>query len=319
MNDTVGSDACTSILKNSAVISFGNPAVYCGVGKRPSVALAHERIAVLVYEGRAERKLHYCVGEVGEQGVIEWCIHHQCSNGVNPSVASNNMLAVVMVHEDDGESKLWCKCGIVNPDTKELTWSQSQFYGLGTQPTVALRVDGKLVEMHEEKHSFKKHLYYRLGQLDMENQCIHWEESMKIGKGRNPSVTVSDEGVVLEVHENDNDNGLHYSVGELRENHIEWGQVHQYDVGIAPCVCIRNWSNQILVVHQGAKSETIHYRSGIVHLKDRAIDWEPGRHDIKGKSPRIDIGDSGIMVGVQIQDGSSIYYSLCCELNTETS
>ena len=316
MNNTV-TDASTSTLKNSAseaVIAFDNPVVYCGEGKRPSVALAYERIAVLVYEGQAEMELHCCVGVVDEQGAVEWGEHHQSAKGVNPSVASDDMLRVVMVHANDEESKLWCKYGIVNPNTKELTWNQSKFYGRGTQPTVSLRVDGRLVEMHEEKHCFKKHLCYRLGQLDTANQFIHWEEPVKIGKGKNPSVAVSDEGVVLEMHENDSDNGLCYTVGELRESHIEWGEVQQYDVGIAPCVCIRNWSNQVLVVHQDATSETLYYHGGLVNLKDRVIDWQPGKHNtMKGKSPGIAIGNSGVMVGVQIQVSSSIYSR--CGLN----
>ena len=174
MNDTF--KAYKSSSKSSAseaVIPFGNSAVDCGEGKKPSVALAHEKVVVLVYEGQGEMELHYCVGVVGERGAVEWGKRHQCEKGINPSVASNGMLTVVVVYEDE-ESKLCCKYGIVNPETKELTWSKSQFYSWGTQPTVALRVDGKVVEMHEEKHCFKKHLYYRLGQLDTENKRIRW-------------------------------------------------------------------------------------------------------------------------------------------------
>ena len=309
MNGTAVSDGCASTSKSDAPVDavVFSTVVYCGEGGRPSVALADERIAVLVHEGQGDAELHHCVGMVGEEGTVEWGNRRQCAKGVNPSVAANDVRIVVEVHENQWENRLWCKYGIVNPDTKELTWSQSQFYGRGTQPTVALRMDGRLVEMHEEKHRFKKHLCYRLGQLDIENQCIRWEESVKIGKGKNPSVAVSDEGVVLEMHENDSDNGLCYTVGELRESHIEWGEVQQYDVGIAPCVCIRNWSNQVLVVHQDATSETLYYHGGLVNLKDRVIDWQPGKHNtMKGKSPGIAIGNSGVMVGVQIQGGSSM-------------
>ena len=119
---------------------------------------------------------------------------------------------------------------------------------------------------------------------------------MKIGKGKNPSVAVNNEGVVLEVHENDSDIRLCYKVGELRENHIEWGEVQKYDVGITPCVCIQNWSIQIVEVHQDTTTETLEYCNGAVDLKGRLINWKTDKQNlINGKCPRIAISESGVL------------------------
>ncbi len=286
-------------------------ASYCGDGGRPSVALADERIAVLVHEGQGGTELQHCVGVVDAEGKVEWGRHHQCAKGINPCVATNDMWIVVEVHENHGENRLWCKYGIVNPENKEVTWGKSHFYGWGAQPAVALRTDGRLVEVHEERHLFKKSLCYRLGRIDMENRSIHWEEAIKIGKGKNPKVAVSDEGVVIEVHENDSDSGLCYTVGELKENRIEWGEMQKYDVGVAPCVCIKNWSNQIVEVHQDATSETLQYRTGVINLKDKMIDWLPEKvKQHKGKSPGIAVGDNGTLITVQVEASSSMACSV---------
>ena len=268
----------------------------------------------MVHEGPGGTELQHCVGVLGSEGKVEWGRHQQYAKGINPSVSTNEMWMAVAVHENHGENRLWSKYGIVNPETKEITWGKSYYYGGGMQPSVALRTDGKVVEVHEEKHLFKKSLCYRLGRIDMEKRSFHWGDTVKFcGKATNAKVAVSDEGLVVEVHEHEGDSALCYTVGELKQGHIEWGKTHYYDVGATPCVCIKNWSNQVVEVHQNTKSDTLQYRMGVINLTQKIIEWCPEKFKFKphkGKSPAVSAGDNWTLMTVQVEASSSMACSV---------
>ncbi|CAI8054424.1 hypothetical protein GBAR_LOCUS29696 [Geodia barretti] len=212
------------------------------MGGRPSVSVVADRIAVLVHTSPTGTEVQHCVGVVNGEGQVQWGRHMQFAKGTTPSVSTNDMWMALAVY-DNGEGKLSSRYGIVNPETKDITWGKSQNCGSGIQPSVALRTDGKIVEVHEEKHLFKKSLYYRLGQVDMGRCGVHWEHPVKMtSKAANAKIAMSDEGYVVEVHEHEGDSALCYTVGELKDTHIEWGKTHYYDVGSSPNVCIKNWS-----------------------------------------------------------------------------
>lgn len=288
------------------------PAAYCGDGSRPSVSLAGERIAVMVHTDQSGIELQYCVGVVDSEGRVGWGRHLHFAKGINPSVSTNEMWMAVAVHGNHGESKISSKYGIVNPETKEVTWGKTQNCGGGVRPSVALRTDGRIVEIHEDKHLFKKSMYYRLGQLDIEKRCCRWGDPVKFcNKAENAKVAVSDEGLVVEVHEHEGDSALCYTVGELKERHIEWGKTHYYDVGSAPSVCIKNWSNQLVEVHQNTASDILQYRMGVINLKQKIIEWCPEKFKLqKGKDPSVTAGDNWRLMSVQVEASSSMACSV---------
>ena len=283
------------------------PAAYCGDGGHPSVSLVGERIAALVHTSPAGTEVQHCVGVVNRDGQVEWGRHMPFAKGTTPSVATNDMWMAVVVF-DNGEGKLCSRYGIVNPEKKGITWGKNQSFGSGTQPSVALRTDGTVVEVHEEKHLFKKSLYYRLGQVDMGRCGVHWQDAVKMcSKATNAKIAVSDEGYVVEVHEHEGDSALCYTVGELKDNHIHWGKTHYYDVGSAPSVCIKNWSNQLVEVHQNTASDILQYRMGIINLKQLIIEWCPEKFKLqKGKSPSVTAGDNWSLMTVQVEASSSM-------------
>lgn len=286
------------------------PATYCGDGERPSVSLASERIAVMVHESQGRTELQHCVGILDSGGTIAWGKHQQYAKGANPSVSANEMWMAIAVFESH-DNRLFYKYGIINPETKDVTWGKSYSYGRGEFPAVALRIDGKLVEVHEEKQLFRKGLYYRLGRLDIDKRIVNWEEPVKIGKGKNAKVAVNDEGLVLMVHEHDTATALCYTVGELKDNAIEWGKTHYYDVGTSPCVCFKNWSSQIVEAHQDVASKTLQYRTGVVNATQKIIEWHPDKYKVhKGKSPSIAAGDNWTLVSVQVEASDSLACSV---------
>ena len=288
------------------------PAEYCGDGGLPSASLVGEKIAVMVHTSAGGTEIQHCVGVVSDGGRVEWGRHLQFAKGVHPSVSTNDMWIAVVLYDRNGEGKLYSRYGIVNPETKEITWGKSQSCGSGTQPTVALRTDGRVVELHEEKHVFKKSLFCRLGRIDMAKRGVHWEDCVKIcSKATNAKIAVSDEGYVVEVHEHEGDSALCYTVGELKERHIEWGKTHYYDVGSAPSVCIKNWSNQLVEVHQNSGSDILQYRMGIINLKQKIIEWCPEKFKLqKGKNPSVTTGDNWTLMTVQVEASSSMACSI---------
>lgn len=303
----------SSAAHSSAQASLSlRPAAYCGDGGSPSVSLAGERIAVMVHTSQSGTELLHCVGVVNSEGMVEWGRHLQFAKGTNPSVSTNEMWMAVVVHEISGESKITSKYGIANPQTKEITWGKSQNCGGGMQPSVALRTDGRIVEVHEEKHLFKKSLCYRLGRLNIEKRGVYWDDSVKIcSKATNAKVAVSDERLVVEVHEHEGDSALCYTVGELKERHIEWGRTHYYDVGSAPSVCIKNWSNQLIEVHQNTASDLLQYRMGVINLTQKIIEWCPEKFKLqKGKDPSVTAGDNWTLMTVQVEASSSMACSI---------
>jgi hypothetical protein len=284
------------------------PAAYCGDGGRPSVSVVSDRIAVLVHTSPTGTEVQHCVGVVNGEGQVQWGRHMQFAKGTTPSVSTNDMWMALAVY-NNGEGKLCSRYGIVNPETKDITWGKSQNCGSGIQPSVALRTDGKVVEVHEEKHLFKKSLYYRLGQVDMGRCGVHWEDPVKMtSKAANAKIAMSDEGYVVEVHEHEGDSALCYTVGELKaDTHIEWGKTHYYDVGSSPSVCIKNWSNQLVEVHQNTASDVLQYRMGIINLKQMIIEWCPEKFKLqKGRHPSVSAGDNWTLMTVQVEASSSM-------------
>ena len=288
------------------------PAAYCGDGGCPSVSLTGGRIAVMVHTSPAGTEIQHCVGVLDGEGRVEWGRHQQFAKGIAPSISTNEMWMAVTVYDNNGEGKVHCRYGIVNPETKDVTWGKSQTCGSGIQPSVALRTDGRIVELHEEKHLFKKGLFYRLGRIHMERRGVVWEESVKIcSKATNAKVAVSDEDLIVEVHEHEGDSALCYTVGELKERHIEWGKTHYYDVGSAPSVCIKNWSNQLVEVHQNTSSDILQYRMGVINLKQKIIEWCPEKFKLqKGKYPSVTAGESWSLMTVQVEASSSMACSI---------
>ena len=283
------------------------PAEYCGDGGCPSVSITGEKIAVMVHTSPGGTELQQCVGVIRDDGRVEWGRHLQFAKGMNPSVSTNDMWMAVAVY-DNGDNKVSSRYGIVNPETKEITWSKIQNCSGGLQPTVALRTDGRIVELHEEKHLFKKSMFYRLGRIDMDKRGVIWDDSVKIcSKAKNAKIAVSDEELVVEVHEHEGDSALCYTVGELKERHIEWGKTHYYDVGSAPSVCIKNWSNQLIEVHQNTASDMLQYRMGVINLKQKVIEWCPEKFKLqKGKCPSVTAGDNWTLMTVQVEASSSM-------------
>ncbi|MGL4622417.1 MAG: hypothetical protein ACRCZS_25715 [Chroococcidiopsis sp.] len=125
---------------------------------------------------------------------------------------------------------------------------------------------------------------------------IDWHQSHKYAKGRYPSVAITNDGLVVAVHNSALHNTLRYRVGKVKGNKIDWHQSHKYDEGLYPSVAIAN-DGLVVAVHRSENVESIlWYRVGKV--KGDKIDWNQSHKYDKGDTPLVAITNDGLVVAV---------------------
>ncbi|MCP6760762.1 MAG: hypothetical protein NHB32_18910 [Fischerella sp. CENA71] len=139
--------------------------------------------------------------------------------GVSPSVALNNGNVVVEVHKSQSRDRLFYRVGKVEGD--KIDWgkyenNKSIDYDDGVQPSVAITNDGLVVEVH--KSQSRDRLFYRVGKV--EGDTINWgkyenNKSIDYDDGIQPSVAITNDGLVVEVHKSQNHDTLWYQVGRI--------------------------------------------------------------------------------------------------------
>lgn len=103
---------------------------------------------------------------------------------------------------------------------------------LANQPAVAMNASGQVVEVHERDHR----LSYWTGTYGVDGR-INWLRNGNYDTGVNASVTLTDDGYLVEVHQSESHDTLWYHVGRLgADGEIAWSPSHQFDSGIMPTV-----------------------------------------------------------------------------------
>jgi GH18 family chitinase len=220
----------------------------------------------------------------------------QYENGFHPSVAINSEL-IVEVHQGLDNHDLSYRVGKVGDDLKIQWLHTGNNYTQGFKPSVAINNDGVVVEVHEglDNHD----LSYRVGKVSVANPEIQW---LHIGDryttGFFPSVAINNDGIVVEVHEGEDNHDLSYRVGKVSvaNPEIQWLHIgDRYTTGFNPSVAINN-SGIVVEIHSGEDNHDLSYRVGKVSVANPKIDWEPS--DNNGNNNY----DHGINVSVAIND-----------------
>jgi len=259
-------------------------------GINSSVAVNRHNIVVEVHESQSTDTVWYHVGRASGFGV-DWSESenlgdgvytsgaHYHSKGHDPSVAVTDDNFVVVVYRYDyncgspcirPEHDLYYRVGHIDPVSLNVDWSSRTRYGNesctyiwgilvpgscsggGETPQIAVNSHGTLVEVHESPQ--RDQLYYKVGQIDDQGN-VSWGSGRKIGNqgGDFPDVAISNDGVVVEVHEE----GwwsfdLWSNTGIVEGDRIVWKKNQQYSNGSAPSVAI----NELGMVVEAHKSET---------------------------------------------------------------
>ena len=214
--------------------------------------------------------------------------------GKSPDIALNNGNVVVEVHESQGTNTLWYRVGKVNG--KEIKWENNEKsvkYDDGVQPSVAINNNGLVVEVHKsESHDT---LWYRVGKVNGDK--IDWEnnkKSIEYDAGVQPSVAITDDGLVVEVHKSQSYGTLWYRVGRVKSDGTIWVKDDQsksvkYDAGVQPSVAITN-DGLVVEVHKSQSHDTLWYR-GTGQVNGMTINgWDDKKNSQNysdGTTPRV--------------------------------
>jgi hypothetical protein len=174
----------------------------------------------------------------------------------------------------------------------------SSAYTKGLQPSCALNRSNVAVEVHKsEKHDT---LWWTLGSVN--GTELEWtgfgatsEDGKEPDVGLHPSVALSDDGTVLEVHESPKGN-LWYWHGRITGNKIAWSEERhkQWGVGTEPSVALRA-DGMIVAVH--LRSKDIRWTTG--RLTSTSVEWGKTESipDASGAHPTVTLfGDTAVVV-----------------------
>jgi 8-oxo-dGTP pyrophosphatase MutT (NUDIX family) len=270
--------------------NFGKGDRY-NTGKWSDIALNNGNVVVEVHNTTDSKSLYYHVGKVNG-GKIDWDENQYYDKGVRPSVAINNNGLVVEVHKSQGlKNTFWHRLGQVEGGT--IKWRNndtSTEYGAGLEPSVAITDDELVVEVHQSiiHDEGSGQLYYQVGRV--KGDTIDWGESHYYDNGVQPSVAITNDGLVVEVHTSQNFNTLYYHVGRVKgDNTIDWGESHYYNDGVYPSVAITN-DGLVVEVHQSQSHNTLWYR-GTGQVNSNTIDdWDDKKKSKNfgdGTTPRV--------------------------------
>ncbi|OZG72631.1 hypothetical protein BTA51_13965 [Hahella sp. CCB-MM4] len=221
--------------------AFGESRQY-DTGRYPCITLNNKGVIVEVHESDGfSNNMWYHVGVVNSDNMsISWGGSQKYDTGKFPRVAMNSSGIVVEVHEADGiSSNLWYHVGKVNPDNKSVEWGGSRQYDTGQTPSVAINSHGVLVEVHQSD-GLSTNLWYHVGTVNQDNKTIEWGESYQYDSGSHPSVVLTDDFWVIEIHQSQTFNTLWKRIGRLNlgKKTIEWigGSEKFSNDGSLPCI-----------------------------------------------------------------------------------
>jgi hypothetical protein len=241
-------------------------------------------------------------GEADDYGTGKWS-----------DIALNNGKVVVGVHNTEDSKSLYYRVGKV--DGGKIDWAdESHDYDNGVNPSVAINDDGLVVEVHKSQGASNA-LWYRVG--NVEGNEIKWrnnDTSAEYSRGVNPSVAITNSGLVVEVHQSQSHDTLWYSVGKVEGDIINWKNNREsykfaipieYDRGVNPSVAITN-SGLVVEAHCDGllPSSTLLCRLG--NVEDNIINWRNTDKDKRryayGTYPSVAITNDGLVVEVSSYD-----------------
>lgn len=168
-------------------------------------------------------------------------------------------------------------------------------YDVGEQPSIAINNAGVVVEVHKTQGPVGW-LYWWVGQVD--GTSLRWtgHDTDKFDEGFNPSVALTNDNVVLEVHDSGGVLNCWYSTGKVVGNKIDWkaGEHKKYDGGRDPTVAV-NRNGVVVEVHNREVGSPLYWSVG--QLSGTKLSWKTqGKKFSEGYHPSIAINANGLVV-----------------------
>ncbi|MGM7682539.1 hypothetical protein ACSVDA_10330 [Cytobacillus sp. Hm23] len=180
-------------------------------------------------------------------------------------------------------------------------------YDTGQKPSVAVTVDGMVIEVHENEVTGGS-LYYNLGKIV--DQKVEWLRlGAKYDNGQNPALTVTDGGKIIEVHENEVTGGkLYYNIGTIEGDRINWTtNGTYYDTGQNPSISVTA-DGTIIEIHENeVTGGKLYYSVGKVN--GNKITWmTKGNKYDTGRHPSVTVSNNTI---IEMHESSgNLYYNV---------
>jgi len=283
-------------------------------GREPAVAVNREGDVLEVHETSniATDDLWCRVGRADANSlVVNWRAGQKLdwpsAEGHKPSAAlvtqkSDGGKLAVIVLQSKSNANLNYLTGYIGGDGRfQLNYSAT--YDKGVQPSVSMNTSGQVVEVH--KSQSRDALFYRVGRVEKIEQnvlgvrsiktIVRWGPSYEYDGGVQPSVAITENGTVVEVHKSQFETSLWRRVGYINGDKITWAiGSEQFDRGKLPVVAVNPVNNTFEHSHEGESTYTLWYsnaklwdrsnwmgdlvatRGGHLTLKDISM---PGSHD----------------------------------------
>lgn len=268
------------------IIEIGSAVTY-GDGYHPSVSMNSDGLILEVHDNRpgllAGSEMFWRFGKVnpsgGENQDVTWIrgggIRYDA--GRYPQVAMNDSGTIVEVHESDNlaSHRLYYRVGHEigtdrAPYYYTIIWDSGAGgidYDAGRRPHITIDSAGNVVEVHQA--SSDNNLHYRRGRVNNSGTRIDWAPAAvngryRTGDGSDPTVSMSDNGYVLETHKVGQYVG--YIDGNLNgntSNVVDWSSTYVLATGGGSSAS-QNGTVAVAVYRRGTSSN-LELMSGSVH------------------------------------------------------
>ena len=242
--------------------------------------------------------------------------------GKEPSIALNDNNTVVEVHRSQNNNNFYYRVGTVNPAETNIPFGPSIKYDAGVRPVIALNNLQQVVEIHKSANNHG--LWLHTGTVDPLRNTIDWGPSRSLNdSGIYPSIAVNDQGMVMEVHQSQNNDNIWYRVGKAEfdaENISWWSSAKCLGCGsgngVNPQVSLNN-NNEFIIVWQ--LNDHIFSQTGSLDINTQQVNWqnsyqaEAGYNGAfaydTGYRPSVGLMDNGQTIEVhQSQSNNSLWF-----------
>jgi hypothetical protein len=224
--------------------------------------------------------------------------------GVNPSCAINASGVVVEIHKAQGPADwLYWWVGQVNGVTLRWTGHDTNKFDTGYNPPVALTNDNVVLQVHDSG-GVTLNCWYSTGKVS--GNRIDWKagEKGKYSGGRDPTVAVNKNGVVVEVHNREVGDPLFWSVGQLTGTKLKWTghDKNSFGSGFNPSIAV-NSAGVVVLVQDSGLSKLWYW---IGQVQGTKINWIGNFEYDSGSNPSVALTEDNYVFEVH-QGGASVY------------
>ena len=235
------------------LVRFG-PHRPAGNGMEPAIAINRAGTVVEVHETSllSSNRMYYRVGRADVRGqTIDFGQAIYFGVGKRPRVALNEPGAndggvVVEVHETSNRvwpSRKYCRVGTIDPVSRTISFGSNLPHQDGKTPAIAINSRTAIEVFRWRAQRGNYHLWYRVGTIDRARKTIAFDAPVWYDEHADkPSVALTEDGLVIAVHQSSTNNTLWSRVGRLNRTsrRIEWiaGKFLYLREATAPAVAI---------------------------------------------------------------------------------